>query len=578
MPETTSEQSFEDISAQAAPVDARAALEKYRSDVPSKPRLSDEEVSRKKAEVKERQVARREAQEAPLEPGRHWRVSSGGPPIVYELAFDELWVQPVGEDGAIKSIQSTENLAELENAAQNEVGGRAQLVMYPRGEERTLYNRRIVGSQLLLSGGDEEARSTALQSLKLEADPNAKVGGPFLVVRSENRPAGVLLAMQEATDVTLPEGVTISPMLARQVQKKWIPTDPLFSGQWHLRNTGQKSGKVGEDAKTTTTWDTYRGTGVKIAIVDDGLDLTHPDLAANVAATGHYDWNGGDTNPQPNPAKEDYHGTAVGGVAAAVGGNGIGGVGTAPSATLVGYRFISGPTYDYDEYDAMTRDSGTIPIKNNSWGNPDGYGLGYVSSLFKLGVQNATETGRGGLGTIFVFAGGNGKEYDDNSNKDGYANDIHVLAVGATTNKGYGASYSEDGANLVVSAPSSGGSLDVTTTDLQGFSGYNDGATVGELSNSDYTNEFGGTSSAAPVISGVVAMMLEANPNLGWRDVKEILLRSSRKLYPTSRDWVSRSGGRVGIAPIKHQHAFGGGAVDANAATKMAMTWTNLDP
>ncbi|MFM9159887.1 MAG: S8 family serine peptidase, partial [Dolichospermum sp.] len=131
-------------------------------------------------------------------------------------------------------------------------------------------------------------------------------------------------------------------------------------------------------------------------------------------------------------------------------------------------------------------------------------------------------------------AGGNGRGSLDNSNYDGYANSRYVIAVAAHRNNSNGvfSGYSEPGANLLVTAPSNGGTLGVVTTDLMGADGYNG------LTDQNYTNAFGGTSSATPLVSGVIALMLQANPNLTWRDVQHILVRSAEKNDPTNTDWT----------------------------------------
>ncbi|NDB96572.1 MAG: hypothetical protein EBZ78_10520, partial [Verrucomicrobia bacterium] len=189
-------------------------------------------------------------------------------------------------------------------------------------------------------------------------------------------------------------------------------------------------------------------------------------------------------------------------------------------------------------------------------------------------LKSASETGRNGKGTIFTWAGGNGGSATtlvDNSNYDGYANSIYTIAVAAFDSQSKRSYYSEPGANLVVTAPSSGASpaLGITTVDRTGSSGYN---TSSSASGGDYTSDFGGTSSATPTVSGIVALILEANPNLGWRDVQEVLMRSAKKVNPSDADW------KTPIAPdnINHNHNFGSGLIDATAAVNLAKTWANL--
>jgi subtilisin-like proprotein convertase family protein len=112
----------------------------------------------------------------------------------------------------------------------------------------------------------------------------------------------------------------------------------------------------------------------------------------------------------------------------------------------------------------------------------------------------------------------------------------------------------------------------LTTTDALGDDGYNSSGAYCELPDSDYTQSFRGTSGAAPIVSGVVALMLQANPSLGWRDVKEILLRSARKVEPQDPDWHTNSAG------IAHNYRFGAGLVSAAGAITLATNWLNLRP
>ena len=172
-----------------------------------------------------------------------------------------------------------------------------------------------------------------------------------------------------------------------------------------------------------------------------------------------------------------------------------------------------------------------------------------------------------------MWAGGNGGAANDNANYDGYANSIYTLAVAAVSDQGQQADYSEPGACLVIAAPSSNtGRQGTTTADLTGNNGYNDASATGELADKNYTQTFGGTSSAAPLVAGIVALMLEANPNLGWRDVQEILIRSAVKNSPADADWSTNGGG------FHFNHKFGAGLINAGAAVQLALAWTNLAP
>ncbi|RZA30473.1 MAG: hypothetical protein EOP02_01440, partial [Proteobacteria bacterium] len=195
--------------------------------------------------------------------------------------------------------------------------------------------------------------------------------------------------------------------------------DPLYSQQWHLKNTGQRSGggavaTAGEDLNVEPVWDSCgdngacRGEGVTIAVVDRGVEIRHQDLQQNRSATlsGRvYSQTGAPANGDPTPTQTDpdnAHGTAVAGIAVARDNNATGGRGVASRASLVGYALLQASTSS-NEADAMTFQAPAIGVSNNSWGPPDGTGLLTESnSLWREGVDVGLATGRGGLGTIYV--------------------------------------------------------------------------------------------------------------------------------------------------------------------------------
>ncbi len=350
----------------------------------------------------------------------------------------------------------------------------------------------------------------------------------------------------------------VGPLPVRQHATRLIPNDPLFSRQWHLRNTGQSGGMAGEDIRVTTVWDRFRGSGVVIGIVDDGLQSTHPDLSGRYVSALSYDFNGNDSNPAPGAG--DDHGTAVAGIAAATGNNGIGVSGVAPAASLAGLRLVAASTTDAQEATGLTYRMQEIDIYNNSWGPDDtGDNLEAPGPLTRAAFKNGVENGRGGLGSIYVWAAGNGLEADDNVNYDGYANSRYTIAVTAVDDDGRQAYYAEPGAAILVAAPGGGRTADITTTDRTGSAGYASG---------DYATDFGGTSAATPVVSGVVALMLEANPELSWRDVQHVLVESARKNHAADAGWSLNGAGKW----VSHKYGFG--MVDAAAAVGLAETWT----
>ena len=346
------------------------------------------------------------------------------------------------------------------------------------------------------------------------------------------------------------------PLVARQ-QTPRLTDDPQVTSQWHLKNTGQGGGTVGADANVEPVWNAgVNGTGATIAIVDDGLLRTHQDLAPNYTATHSFDFNDNDNDPLP--LSFDTHGTSAAGVAAAQGDNGVGVAGAAYEATLAGIRLIAGPTDDFTEAQALSFHRNAIDIYSNSWGPADNGVLAGAGPMVLAAFADNFTTGRGGRGSIYTWAAGNGLGSNDNVNYDGYANNRHVIAVGAIDNTGVQAGYSEPGAAMLVTAYSSGGSRGITTT-----SGPSDGS---------YTNSFGGTSSATPLVSGVIALMLDANPNLTARDVRHVLVLSADKVNPGDGGWTANGAG----LSVNHKYGFGG--INAQAAVALAQTWTPVDP
>lgn len=367
--------------------------------------------------------------------------------------------------------------------------------------------------------------------------------------------------------------------------------DPLYSQQWHLKNSGQRASggaaaTPGEDLDVEPVWGncgdtaTCRGEGVTIAVVDRSVEIRHEDLRQNKSTTlsGRvYSQTGAPVNRDPTPLQTDpdnAHGTAVAGIAAARDNNGAGGRGVAPRASLVSYGLLQASTSS-NEADAMTFQATGIAVSNNSWGPPDGTGLlNDSTSLWRDAIDFGLANGRGGLGTVYVWAAGNG--YDsgtrDLSSYDGYASYRGVIAVGAVTAQGRQPSYSEAGANVWISAPGGEpcGALAITTTDLPDAAGFNTGGEAGELTGTSYTQCMDGTSAAVPSVSGVAALVLQANPGLGWRDVRGVLAQSARRNDPSNASWKTNGAGRW------FSDVYGFGMADAAAAVTLARSWTRL--
>ncbi len=314
--------------------------------------------------------------------------------------------------------------------------------------------------------------------------------------------------------------------------------DPLLAAQWHLFNTGQGGGWPGMDLGLQGV--TQTGRGVLLAFIDGAVQIGHPDLVGNLHVL-----NGFLTAPDPSAPTappgapyndragewDDAHGTAVVGIAVASAGNSLGGRGVAPQARFVAFDGLS-----KGQIAASLRSATVLgaDIVNNSWGTLDaglGQGASYRAAdpAWRQALDEALAQGRQGKGAVVVFAAGNGGRSDD-SNRDGYANQPGVLAVAAVDALGRPPAYAEPGTNVLVSAPSgnslgsAGATSGIWTTDIAGPRGLSGGALA---STADYAAFPAGTSASVPMVSGVVALMLQANPALSWRDVRWLLARTA---------------------------------------------------
>ena len=340
-------------------------------------------------------------------------------------------------------------------------------------------------------------------------------------------------------------------------------TDPLYACQWHLSSADSAI----MDINVESVWADesiaggITGAGANVVVVDNTIDYSHEDLTDNIDSSLNHDYGGRSGAYR----RAEHHGTNVAGVIAAQA-NDIGVRGVAPGATIYGYNILAdGEAFstDANEADAMARNRVVTAVSNNSWGPVDGYGLDHVPAIWKMAIDSGVTQGYAGKGVFYAWAGGNGDEYGDNSNFDEYANYYGVTAVCAVGDNGARATYSEQGANLWICAPSNGGARGIVTTE-----------------NSDrYTNTFGGTSSATPTVAGVAALLLQANPDLTWRDLKLILAGSARQNDASNADWEegARKYGLANHADRYHfNHEYGFGVVDVAAAVALAQDWSNL--
>ena len=404
--------------------------------------------------------------------------------------------------------------------------------------------------------------------------------------------------------------------------------DPLFEQQWALRNTGQMSfaangGVIGQDLNMERTLDDGpTGAGVQVAVVDSGLEICHPDLAANVEPHLSYNfnssiWHGAEADDPFLPTVLGDHGTSAAGLIAAAANNGVGGRGVAPQARLRGFNFLSASSQGLAYFDALgmsgaNPQSDDVHVFNMSF-SPIGSAENLSADqreLFRSGVTDL----RDGRGALYVKAAGNQfngcTKLDDDrqpvaprldlsielgcfaANLDGINNLPYVIVLGGFSANGKRSSYSSAGATLWVVAPAGEYGVDhpaMITTDQMGVGRGYELYSVGLAANAeanplgDYTSLFNGTSAAAPNASGAVALLLQTQPELTWRDVKHILAKTARQLHAD----IPRVRVAFGGAPAVLQHGwitnaagyhfhnwYGFGAIDVDAAVALAATHT----
>ncbi|KAG8907408.1 pheromone processing endoprotease [Tulasnella sp. 403] len=344
-----------------------------------------------------------------------------------------------------------------------------------------------------------------------------------------------------------------APSRLDYIKQKLGIQDPIFPTQWHLLNTKTPP----HDMNVTGAWEMgYTGKGIISAIVDDGLYFNSDDLAANYWAPGSWDYNDHVATPLPK-LSDDLHGTRCAGEVAAVR-NDVCGVGVAYDSKISGVRILSGAISDADEAAALNFGYNETSIYSCSWGPPDdGRSMEAPSNLIQKAVLNGIENGRGGKGSIFVFASGNGANSGDQCNFDGYTNSIYSVTVSAVDSKGQHPYYSEPCAANMIVAYSSGGGYNIHTTD------------VGKRK---CTGGHGGTSAAAPLAVGVFALALQARPELTWRDIQHLCIATARQLNPQDPDWEKTAQGRF------YSYKYGFGALDAYAFVTAAKSWSLVKP
>lgn len=362
---------------------------------------------------------------------------------------------------------------------------------------------------------------------------------------------------------SLPEVKPIPVLKVNSTSKD--PTDPYFKYQWPLKNVGNNGGKAKLDLNVVEAWDAgYTGKNVTTAIMDDGVDYMHLDLRDNYNAKASYDFSSNDQFPYPRYTDDWFnsHGTRCAGEVASKRDNGICGVGIAYDSKVAGIRMLDQPYMtDIIEANSMSHEPNMIDIYSASWGPTDnGKTVDGPRNATMHAIVRGVNEGRNGKGSIYVWASGDGGE-DDDCNCDGYAASMWTISINSAINTGENAHYDESCSSTLASTFSNGAKdphTGVATTDLY----------------DRCTKTHSGTSAAAPEAAGVIALALEANPSLTWRDVQHLTVLTSKRnsLYDGKGRFKWNKNG-VGL---EYNHLFGYGVMDAGAMVNLAKNWKTV--
>jgi len=337
--------------------------------------------------------------------------------------------------------------------------------------------------------------------------------------------------------------------------------------QWHLKVTTINGVSVNANVKAERAHKLSTGENIIIALIDDGFDIDHPEFSKPGKVVHSRDVSSGSNDPRPKNSYNN-HGTACAGVAAA---SGIKASGVAPDCSLMPVRLSSnlGSMAEAAAFKWAT-DHGADIIscswgpEDGNWSDPDdpvhSTEVGLPDST-RLAMDYAVTQGRNGKGCIITFAAGNGNE---DCKFDGYASYDKVMAVSACNDSGKRCVYSDYGERVWCAFPSSDFGYSpfnhpepvtagIYTTDRMGRAGYN--------AEGDYTDDFGGTSSSCPGVAGIAALMLSANPELTWMQVREIIKETSDKIDKAAGKYDSKG----------HSIYYGYGRVNAEKAVKRAI-------
>ncbi|OIR57441.1 MAG: kexin [Amphiamblys sp. WSBS2006] len=328
-------------------------------------------------------------------------------------------------------------------------------------------------------------------------------------------------------------------------------SDLMYPFQWYLNNRENP----GNDINVIPVWKAGNyGKGVHVCIVDDGIQTSHPDFSDNIVPSLSYDFNNSETNITAKNGLR--HGTRCTGQIVSNRNNDICGVGVAPEATVSGIQILSKDISEPDIARAILFKKEKINIYSCSWGPlDDGRTVEGPGKVVLRAFIEGVLRGRGGLGSIYLFATGNGAR-QDNCNFDGYVNTVFTIGIGAIDAENEIPVYSEECAAQLAVTYSSNEKKAIATTDING----------------GCTKKHGGTSAAVPIVAGIYALVLSARPDLTWRDIAALTVHCAVPFDTSRTHWQKNSAGKW------FSNFAGFGKFDAELMVETAKTWEAVGP
>jgi subtilisin family serine protease len=541
----------------------------------------------------------------------------GGEELLLEKVGDRFTVKAANQSAMVNLVEALPAELSTEEAPQQlteivvEPGQRDQVMQQVRESEQVDYashvyqfqddptSRVYITDQVTVQFVPQvspEAIAEITAEVGLESiKPVVGIPNTFVfrvTAAAQENPVKVTNRLMQRSEILVAE-----PNVVVKAQSLYRPKDSIYPKQWHLNHSGGDDLAPNSHIFVEKAWDLTRGArSIVVAIMDDSVDLNHPDFQGAGKIVAPRDFKDNDFLPMPGEPNDD-HGTACAGVAVAEE-TGKGAVGVAPGCALMPLRtsgFLDDESVEELFGWAMTKGAAVISC---SWGASAVYFP--LSLRQRNALSRAAIEGRNGKGCVIVFAAGNANRPVNGAvMEQGWTNNVlkgstnwlagfavhpDVIAVAASTSLNRKAAYSNWGKEISVCAPSNNAppgfglqsmgyvytpppireellGLGVVTSDRLGQPGYDPG---------DFTSDFGGTSSACPVVAGVAALILSANPDLTAAEVRQVLQQTADKIVDPNPD--PQFGFRKGTYEVGGRcDWFGYGKVNAFKATQAAV-------